>query len=210
MLSLEQTSMILYNKVRAVEKVFHELDEKIRIFQKQTALKCLTGCGKCCFNADIEATVLEFLPLAFHYYKSGKALEVFEEMTGNNSPVCTLLYPVIASSSSGFCGEYKYRGLICRLFGFSARKNKLDKLDIFTCKLIKENQPAEYATASLRINEGVNIPVTGDYYMKLRSIDPDLGGNTYPINEAIRKAFEIVINYYYYREAGGTRYRKSS
>ena len=82
--------------------------------------------------------------------------------------------------------------------------------ELFTCRTIKENQPDEYGAASLRINAGLKIPVTSDYYMKLRMIDPELGSKTYPINDAIRKAFEIVMNYYYFRSNGGTRYRKSS
>ena len=196
--------------VRAVEKVFHDLDEKIGIFQNSTSLKCISGCGKCCFKADIEATILEFLPLAFHYYKSGKALRIYESISENKSPICNLLSPVIADPMSGFCSEYRYRGLICRLFGFSARRNKLGFPELFTCKVIKDNQPIEYAAASVNIKDGLGIPVVGDYYMKLRSIDPDLGGKTYPINEAILKAFETVMNYYYFREAGGTGYRKSS
>jgi uncharacterized protein len=193
-----------------VEKIFHELDKKISDFQEDTGLKCISGCGKCCFNPEVEATILEFLPLAFHFYKSGKAPEIYENFLSNNSPVCAMLSPVVPATSSGFCSEYRYRGLICRLFGFSARRNKIGNLDLFTCKVIKENQPDEYRQASTNINSGMHAPVTTDYYMKLRSIDPDLGLKTYPINEAIIKAFEVVMNYYYFRDAGNTKYRKSS
>jgi len=38
-----------------------------------------------------------------------------------------------------------------------------------------------------------------DYYMQLHGIDFDLAREFYPINTAIRKAIETVLQYYAYR-----------
>ncbi len=197
-------------KVRAVERLFHELDENISRFQADTGLKCLAGCGHCCFNPEVEATALEFLPLAYQYYKNGTAEKFYDDLAENTTPVCRLMSPVISSSSGGFCGEYKYRGLICRLFGFSARRNKYDKLEMMTCRLIKENQKEEFARTSVEINRDREIAIVGNYYMKLRMIDPDLGSRPLPINQAIRMALEVILNHYYFKDSTPGSYRKIS
>ena len=193
-----------------MEKLFRELDEKDKIFKSESGLQCVAGCGRCCLNPDIEATVLEFLPFALHYYKSGKADEILDQLNSNKTKICQILIPFRSSISSGFCRDFKYRGLICRLFGFSARRNKYNKLELITCKIIKENQPDIFNAACEKINNEIKVPGVGDYYMKLKMIDPELGGKTYPINVAISKAIDLVINSYYYKNSPGNRYRKIS
>jgi len=37
------------------------------------------------------------------------------------------------------------------------------------------------------------------YYMQLHAIDMDLTREFYPINEAIKRAIEVVLSYYAYR-----------
>ena len=54
--------------VARVESLFEKLDQEIAAFQGETTLHCAWGCGKCCFKADIEATILEFLPFANHLF----------------------------------------------------------------------------------------------------------------------------------------------
>ena len=65
--------MSIVRKVKAVERIFNELEEEINNFKSLTNLHCLSGCGKCCTKPDIEASPLEFLPLAFEWFKAGVA-----------------------------------------------------------------------------------------------------------------------------------------
>ncbi|GIV37956.1 MAG: hypothetical protein KatS3mg032_2335 [Cyclobacteriaceae bacterium] len=58
--------MTLPEKVQAVEQLFAELDEAMMRFRERINLSCPAGCVKCCLKPEIEATVLEFLPLAMH------------------------------------------------------------------------------------------------------------------------------------------------
>ena len=109
-------------KVNAVESVFRKLDEEIAQFQANTTLHCKAGCGKCCFKPDIEATILEFLPFALHLYQEGKAEVWHEKLKTSTADVCMILNP--AQGGTGLCFDYNYRGLICRLFGYSARTTK--------------------------------------------------------------------------------------
>ena len=158
---------------------------------------CLAGCGRCCFKSDIEATVLEFLPFAHMLYHAGKTSEWLTRLADAGTQ-CLILNP--AQSGTGLCSEYTYRGLICRLFGYSARTTKYGRHELVTCSTIKTSQTRAYELAQKEIEEGGSVPVMSDYYMRLRSVDPDLGKDFYPINEAIRRAIETVLHYYTYRE----------
>jgi Fe-S-cluster containining protein len=185
-------------KVAAVEQVFRDLDKEIASFQSRTGIHCKFGCGKCCFKADIEATILEFLPFAHHLYRQGVALSWHEKLADQNESLCVILNPTQAGA--GLCSEYVYRGLICRLFGYSARVNKYSKKELVTCQIIKTEQSEAFQGAVESIDSGGAVPVMSQYYMKLHAIDVDLTRDFYPINRAIQKALETVMHYYAYRE----------
>jgi len=51
------------------------MGEEFSQFQKSSGLKCLEGCGRCCANPDIEASVLEMIPLALKIHDDGKTQE---------------------------------------------------------------------------------------------------------------------------------------
>ena len=189
--------MTVEEKVHAVEAVLQKLDEEIAAFQDWSSLHCKFGCGKCCFKADIEASVLEFLPFAHHLYLHDKAFEWYENLKKTTSPICLILDPT--QNGAGLCSEYKYRGLICRLFGYSARTNKYGKRELVTCQIIKTEQQESFEAASQNIEQGKQVPVMNEYYMRLHAIDPDLAREFFPINEAIKRAIEAILHYYAYR-----------
>lgn len=187
----------LEEKVKSVEAVFEKLDAEISKFQSVTSLHCKFGCGKCCFKPDIEATALEFLPFAFHLYQSNQAEEWLARLQGTEAEICLILNPTQAGS--GLCSQYPHRGLICRLFGYSARTNKYSKRELITCQIIKTEQASAFSEAEKKIETGLEVPVMNEFYMQLASIDFDLSRDFFPINTAIRKAIETVLHYYAYR-----------
>lgn len=188
--------MTLEEKVLAVEAVFERLGEEISAFQKWSGLRCPAGCGKCCFKPDIEATVLEFLPFALHLYKNSVAGIWLTKVKEQPSSVCLILNPLQAGQ--GLCSEYRYRGLICRLFGYSARTNKYGRAELITCQVIKDQHAYPHAAGQLETGAR-EVPLMNRYYMQLHAIDIDLTRDFYPINQAIRKAIETVLHYYAYR-----------
>lgn len=99
----------------------------------------------------------------------------------------------------GHCGTYQYRGLICRLFGFAATRDKYGSLRLATCKIIREGQAEQYRTVSEAIAKGLYVPVFTDYYMQLNQIDYQLGTKMLPVNKALKVALEEVLHYYTYR-----------
>jgi Fe-S-cluster containining protein len=187
----------LTEKVRAVEGLFKTLDEDISSFQSWSGLHCKFGCGKCCFKADIEATVLEFLPFAHYLYQKDQAFEWLQKLKDSDSSICLILNPT--SQEAGLCTEYPYRGLICRLFGYSARTNKYGTRELVTCQIIKTEQAVAYEEASTKVAANTQVPVMNQYYMQLMGIDQQLAQDFYPINEAIKRAIETVLHYYAYR-----------
>ena len=194
----ENLTVTLREKVQAVEGVFAKLDEEIRSFQERTALHCKYGCGKCCFKSDIEATILEFLPFAQHLKDNGLAHEWLESLKDHDGPICRILNPT--RQDQGLCTQYTHRGLICRLFGYSARTNKHGKKELVTCQVIKSEQQPQFELAVKGIEDGGEVPVMSNYYMQLFAIDQQLAQDFYPVNEAIKKAIETVLHYYAYRE----------
>jgi Fe-S-cluster containining protein len=190
--------MVLEEKVMAVNQVFEALDKQIAAFQSATSLHCRWGCGKCCLKPDIEATILEFLPFAYHLHEQGKAEVWLNRLNDSASSICQILNPTQASA--GLCSEYEHRGLICRLFGYSARTNKYGKKELVTCQIIKTEQTQAYEKATAEIEAGLSVPVMNQYYMQLHGIDFELTRDFYPINEAIKRAIEVVLQYFAYRE----------
>lgn len=192
--------MSIQSKVRRVEHLFDRLDSEISKFQNKTNLHCISGCGKCCTKPDIEASPLEFLPWAFHLFLNGMAQKTLDELNNSTNSFCHIYQPLsLLENHNGSCGNYKYRGLICRLFGFGANKDKYGQLRLITCKIIKESQGVELKNADEAINKKLKVPVFTDYYMKLNQIDFRLGNTFLPINEALKIAIEEVLHYYNYR-----------
>ncbi len=192
------SAMGLEEKVNSVRLVFENLDQQIAGFQSKTTLHCKWGCGQCCFKPDIEATILEFLPFAFHLHQLGKAETWLETLEDSDSSVCHILNAT--QSGAGLCSEYEHRGLICRLFGYSARTNKYGKKELITCQIIKGEQTRAYEIANTEIDQELSVPVMNQFYMQLHGIDFELTKDFYPINEAIHKAIEVVLHYFAYRD----------
>ncbi|MCA6078432.1 YkgJ family cysteine cluster protein [Fulvivirga sedimenti] len=191
--------MTIYTKVRAVEKVFQQLEKEISAFQKTTGMHCIASCGRCCIKPDISATPLEFLPLAYHLFKTGEASAWYERLKTTGAQLhCGVFIPLKKTSDHGFCQKYAYRGLICRLFGFTAMRDKNGEARLVTCQTIKTEQPESYQKGILHAEKG-NIVFMRDYYFRLSAIDPELGREMMPVNDAIRRALEAVFSYYAYR-----------
>ncbi len=192
--------MSVYNKVRAVNSVFNSLQKETRKFAEKSGLQCPIGCSKCCLKDDIEATPLEFLPFAYNLYKQDKLFTYLERM--ENMPQdgrCILYSPLQTLLEPGGCSQYEYRGMICRLFGFSATISKIGIKQIVTCSSMKNYDREHFDFISNQIQTKLSIPIMREYYLKLYSIDNNLSMKHYPINTAIKKAVEYVANYYAYR-----------
>ncbi len=191
--------MSIIRKVKRVEAVFQQLEKEISALKAATKLNCVSGCGLCCKKPDIEATILEFLPFAYHLFQEGKAVEWLEKVEQQADSLCAIFTPFYSESRGGLCNHYLHRGLICRLFGFSASLNKYGQPVLSTCAIIKTELKPQYEQAAQSIEQGLAIPVMRNFYMRMYAIDQALSEKFYPINTAIRLAIEKVLAYYAYR-----------
>lgn len=196
--------MAIELKVRLVEELFDRLDNEITNFKSETKLNCLSGCGKCCSKPDIDASPLEFLPWALHLFLNGKAEETLLELNNSSISTCHIYRPLaLLEEYNGSCSNYKYRGLICRLFGYAANRDKYGELRLATCKIIKEGQLENFNNTEEAISKGLYVPIFTDYYMQLAQIDYRMGVTLLPINQALKMAIEEVLQYYAYRPFPG-------
>jgi Fe-S-cluster containining protein len=182
--------MYLTNKIRAINKVFGQLESHISSFQELSSISCAFNCGMCCHKNDIETTVIEFLPAAMSLYLSGESGKIFSQLENNPAGICVFYNPV---GSEGYCSQYHNRGLVCRLFGFATKKGKKGIPSLVACKIIKQSLDPVLLEKTLK-----EAPEMVNYYMKLYSIDPSLSIQYFPINVSIRKAMEIVLFHFEY------------
>ena len=193
-------TMSLEEKIRQVESFYISLDQDLASFQSESKLSCLSGCSACCRSPEVETTILELLPFAFHLYKENRAEEFYEELLKNTSAICALYKPLQSIQKKGGCADYPYRAMICRLFGFSFTHDKEAKPQLLTCKEIKAQYPEAYEKITKEAQEGKEVPLVALYHNKLSAIDHYLTQQQYPINEAMRLAIEIVMNHFHYTE----------
>lgn len=121
-----------------VKKVYDEMSETFSIYQASTGLHCLSNCGRCCQNPDVEASVLEMLPFALKIYDEGKLDEWLTKLETTDQKHCLLFVPT-GGEGEGRCGSYNERPSVCRMFGVAGTFNKHHQVTLSICKYIKEN-----------------------------------------------------------------------
>ena len=176
---------LLEEKTRAVNSLFGKLDRHISAFKRYSGLRCPAGCRECCLKQDLEATVLEFLPAAHSLLLKGECDPVLERIHEKTDACCVFFNPF---GKQGNCSVYGERGLICRLFGFSAREDKHGTRTLVTCPVIKES--IRYRDAATAVDHAPNL---SSYYLRLYGIDPELSVRYLPVNQAIKKAIELTL-----------------
>jgi len=191
--------MNLQDKALEIRQVFDELGLEIKSYLEESQLTCFSGCGFCCSNPKVNSSVIEFLPLAFKLYKEGKAESVLEKLETSDDDFCILYKKTSDDGQAGFCSDYENRGLICRLFGTSSRKNKYGENELLVCNKIKIGKHEHFRKVSEAINQGMKVPSGVSNYSKLSNIDFDLTAAQFTINIAIKKAIEEVLRFEYYQ-----------
>lgn len=197
MLAVKSGIMLnLYQKIQKIETIQTEADKATKAFKNRYQIDCIEYCAECCKYNDINATPLEFLPLAWHFYKCGKLEELFERVSNYNKPQC--IFSVFENGRWGCC-VYPTRGLICRLFGFASVEDKHGKACFAACHSLKEKKPELVQHICQMINAGGKTPVIADFYRKLNMLDLNLGDELVPINQAIKEACEIIYMHEAYK-----------
>lgn len=178
-------------------KLYAEMSATFSEYQNSVNLPCLEGCGKCCLNPDIEASVLEMLPFAVKIYREGKLEEWMLKMSMNTRESCVLYEG--DENGKGRCGHYNERPGICRMFGVSGMKNKEEVLRLSICKYIKNYYPEVSAKLATELDLK-KPPTMAEHSTQVAHLGDHVLQRRLPINEAIQQALEKVAFCAWYQE----------
>lgn len=179
----------LYQKIQKIESIQAEADKATKSFKNHYHIDCIEHCSKCCRFEGVNATPLEFLPLAWHFYKTGQLESIFEKVSNFIGPQC--VFSILEDGKWG-CSVYPTRGLICRLFGFSSVEDKHGNACFAACHSLKEKIPDQIKLINNKIVSGGKTPIISQFYRKLAMLDLESGEELVPINQAIKEACEII------------------
>jgi Fe-S-cluster containining protein len=174
-----------------VEAFFGGVDAMIVSFRQQTGITCPPSCSLCCEYTRIESTVLEFIPLARALWDNGTAEEVYRALTVDQSQCHFFTGAKPDSKTGGYCSIYPYRGLVCRVFGYSTRREENGMVTLNTCQRLREvfgDIIEQIPAGSLQHMR----PLRDSLYRDFSRIAPHWAV-VHPINTAVKRAIETVF-----------------
>ncbi len=179
-----------------LEKLYQAMSAEFSAYQSSTGLACLPGCGRCCLNPEIEASVFELIPMALAIYDEGKLDEWVEKLETTERNTCEAFIPG-EQVGAGQCGRYNERPSVCRMFGVAGYHNKQNQVTLSICRYIKEHYSL---TESPRELGASKIPMMVEWSYRMAALDPDLIQGKQPINQALLGALQKVALYASYQE----------
>ena len=181
-----------------LQKIYDQMWDAFSQYQAASGLNCLVGCGKCCNNPEVEASVLEMFPLALRILDENKLEEWLDKLDNSSQDHCLMYEPHSPDGSKGQCGVYKERPSLCRMFGVAGFYNKHQEVTLSVCKLIREKYPDLTKIRESEVSDKTPMLITWSY--RLAQIDPGLIQDRMPINQALKKALERIALYAQYQE----------
>jgi len=164
--SLEDTQT--YERLMRIKACYGKLERRQKEFCACFNIHCTENCGSCCEHFSPDVTAIEADFLAYGLIKEGKEDIVLELV--KSKPDAEEHCPLYIKNSVHHCSVYKWRPLICRLFGAAASKNKNGEPTFRKCKwneLGHDITPEEFAAHKKA------VVLMGDFGEMLENIDPD-------------------------------------
>lgn len=184
---ISQNYYLVFPQLQHVVSLYYEFEQLVHSIKTTYSVQCPYGCGQCCntSSSNIESTVLEMLPLCVHLYETG----TYSKWLDNVSEHC-IFYDSRDTVKPGCCMVYEFRPLVCRLFGYSFIKNKYGAIVPVACSILKKQYNTKKELFAVSSD---TLPLINAFSLKIMTIDPALGLERYPINEAFIKAMEYVM-----------------
>jgi uncharacterized protein len=165
-----------------VMNIYARIDQEVAVFQLKTGLRCPPGCGSCCSSKNIQVQVVEMLPAAHEIIcraEAGRYIPLIQ----NGLERC-VFYKENCTPNPGHCDMYAARPAVCRLFGFSAVRDRLGASKLAACRQLKQTDPE----AVLRACEHQDsAPCFTHFETPLAALDVQ-NRRLMPINEALYHA----------------------
>ncbi len=178
------------------------IDGQTAAVQKATGLHCPPGCGRCCQSRQVEATVLEMLPLAQELWARGEAA-LWYERAQLDPTRCVFYTPDQLCFGTGRCQAYPWRPLLCRLFGYAAVRDKHGHAMLGVCRFLKDLAPELAQRAHDQVKDGLEVVTFAAASAALLAYEPSLTTPAYPINEALWRALERVSLHHQLQSGAG-------
>lgn len=171
----------------------NKIFEEFSAFQAKVDLPCPSGCGKCCFKADIYCTPIELLPMALALVERGEGEATYDKCIQHSADHCLFMEIADKKSGMGMCSEYLHRPLVCRTFGVAGRHDKNGLINFSVCTTLKEVYPLRYeALLNAKLSDS-EVAFIDDSKSRLLNIDPAFLEKEFPINEALAIMLEKVL-----------------
>lgn len=176
-----------------ISKVYSEIDRQIGELKKATGLKCPPGCGLCCVSGKIKITPLESLPLVNKLFQRGEGSQLRQLLREQPERPCIFFQPKSPLKGYGFCNFYPWRPATCRLYGFAFKRNKYGLPELIACKYLKNEIRKTVGNSLEKGWKKLPCPSYDSFLIQIASLNPFLGTNPLPINQAFAKALEKYI-----------------
>ncbi|MFH0784578.1 MAG: YkgJ family cysteine cluster protein [Pseudomonadota bacterium] len=175
-----------------VLEVYQELDVAVAAFAGHTGLACPQGCGHCCSSENVEATVLECIPVAFELFRTFQAELILKRLEKNGDEKrCVLYRSDYTEVGLWGCSQYRTRTVVCRLFGFAGNRDRTGIPRLAMCRVMKERLRPETITVALKHDDLV-MPLFSEAGLRITALHPGLGTLRMPVNTALREALQKV------------------
>lgn len=226
-----------FENLNQLLETYKNWDKIFENFKNKFNINCISYCSRCC-DTDIEniqSTIFELLPSAIIFYvvffekkvigNDIKDKDNFFSQIVQNKFLIKKVYDFIFNrtlsdrcifyikeENKWGCSIYDIRPAICRLFGFSFKKDKKANLIYNPCKELKKigikniviEDKNEDKTINKVTDKNINknsYPIYDTLYNQILSLNYQYTNEFFSINEAFSKAFDIVyFKFNYNRE----------
>jgi Fe-S-cluster containining protein len=175
----------------AIPELFARIDAETAAFAAASGLRCPDGCGVCCENPGIHASVIELEPLAQELVARGQAEAALERAAAAGPGPC--VFYDARGPGQGRCSVYPWRPVVCRLFGFAAVRDKQGQPELAGCKVHKAVQPEVVEQARALVAGGQPVPMMAGWQQQVIEHGTSAAGALVPLNQAIRQALERAL-----------------
>ncbi len=188
---------LLAERLESLAYLYQRADVAVARFVEVSGVSCPHGCGTCC-----EGFVPDILPLEAAYLATfiagtdkarafALAASGLEARSRDDGRVGCPLY---ADDRAYHCTVYEARPLICRMFAFSATRDKLGAPTFSVCKKGLSANGIRSASGDALIEVfGAMPPVMSDMGSELASIDPDSSVDRKALPQALTEALSRVL-----------------
>jgi Fe-S-cluster containining protein len=193
-------------RLSRVRERFARVEVEVGAFAAASQLACPAGCGACCNSPDVEASTVELHPMAEALLAAGRGEAVLAALhdasqpgshAGSNSgpkpAPCVLYVPDPSDPRRGRCSMYAERPLVCRLFGFGARRERTGRARLVVCSTMRAADPVHVTAVAENEVLAALAPVMADHAHAVSAEFPGDEGRLRPINEALREALERAL-----------------